>query len=104
MVWLGLCLIVLIEAYRGYWGSSDWHVEEGLAFEMMLLSFPASIILVFAFVATGMVLGFLRLALPASSKPEMTAIWLLFALAGYFQWFVVVPAIPRWWKKSKVNE
>jgi hypothetical protein len=31
----------------------------------------------------------------------MVAIWLLFAVAGYFQWFVVIPAIPRSWKKFK---
>jgi hypothetical protein len=104
VIWLILCLVVLIEAYRGYRGNSDWQVEEALGFEMMLLSFPASALVVLAFIATGMVLGLFGLALPASSRPEMIATWLLFALAGSFQWFVFVPAIPRSWKKFKVNE
>ena len=42
MIWLAMCLIALVYAYKGYQGSSDWKLEEGLAFEMMALSFPAS--------------------------------------------------------------
>src|SRR5580692_8276310 len=38
--WLALCLTALIYAYKGYQGSSDWKLEEGLAFEMMALAFP----------------------------------------------------------------
>ncbi|MGB7927980.1 MAG: hypothetical protein WCF61_07485 [Terriglobales bacterium] len=44
--WLALCLTALIYAYKGYQGSSDWKLEEGLAFEMMALSFPASLLAV----------------------------------------------------------
>ena len=40
MIWLALCLIALVYAYKGYQGSSDWKLEEGLAFEMMELAFP----------------------------------------------------------------
>jgi hypothetical protein len=100
-VWLGLCVVALIEAYRSYRGVSDWQLEEGLGFEMILLSFPASLPVVLAFMLTGMTLEFFGYALPASSKPEMIATWLFFVLAGYVQWFIVVPNIPRWWKASR---
>jgi hypothetical protein len=39
----------------------------------------------------GAVLGLFGLALPASSKLEMSCTWLLFVVAGYIQWFVLVP-------------
>ena len=103
IVWLSVCVVALAEAYRGYRGTSDWQVEEGLGFEMLLLSFPASWLVVLAFIAIGMGLGHFGLALPMPSKPEMIATWLLFLLAGYVQWFIVVPAIPRAWKMW-VNE
>jgi hypothetical protein len=91
IIWLAICLLTLIEAYRGYRGVSDWQVEEGLAFEMMVLSFPSSFAVAIGLTATGAILGLFRLALPAPSRPEMTCIWLLFVVAGYVQWFVLVP-------------
>jgi len=74
---------------------ANWQVEEGLGFEMMLLSFPASIVVVLVFVLIGILIGFFGFTLPAPSKPEMLATWLFFVIAGYVQWFIVVPRIPR---------
>lgn len=100
-VWLGLCVVAVIEAYRGYRGVSDWQLEEGLGFEMIILSFPASLLVVLAFIATGTLLGLFGLALPPSSRPEMIATWLCFVVAGYVQWFIVVPNVPRWWRTTR---
>jgi hypothetical protein len=65
---------------------------------MLLLSFPASVLVVLAFMAAGVALGHFGFGLPGSSRTEMISTWLLFALAGYIQWFIVIPAIPRAWK------
>jgi len=100
--WLGLCIIAVVEAYKGYRGISDWQLEEGLGFEMILLSFPASLLVVLALIATGMALGLFGLALPSSSKPEMIVTWLLFVLAGYVQWFIVAPKIVRWRRPKRL--
>lgn len=96
IIWIAICLVSLIEAYKGYRGASDWQVEEGLGFEMIVLSFPASLTVVVGFIVAGMILGFFGLALPASSKPEMFATWLFFVASGYIQWFVVLPKLWRW--------
>jgi hypothetical protein len=100
VLWLAICFFALVDAYRSYRGISGWQVEEGLGLEMMVLSFPASFAVVAGFILTGKLLGLFGLALPASSKPEMIATWVLFVVAGYIQWFVVVPRIPKWWKNS----
>jgi hypothetical protein len=92
--------MTLVYAYKGYQGSSDWKVEEGLAFEMMVLSFPASFLVAAGLTLAGAGLGLFGLALPASSRPEMTTTWLLFVTAGYVQWFVVVPRLSRRWQKT----
>lgn len=88
-------MFAVIEAYRGYRGISDWQIEEGLGLEMVLLSFPASLLVVLALMVTGILLGMFGHALPASSRPEMIATWMFVVLAGYVQWFIVVPKIPR---------
>ena len=103
-IWLATCLAALVYAYKGYQGSSDWKLEEGLAFEMMALSFPASFLVVAALVLVGAGLGLFGLALPASSRPEMTATWFLFVVAGYVQWFVVVPRLLRRWQGKNKKE
>jgi hypothetical protein len=59
-------LSILIKSQNAYQGGSDWKTEEGLAFEMIVLSFPASYLAVGAMI-----------------------------LAGYLQWFVFVPRLLR---------
>lgn len=95
MIWLATCLTALVFAYKAYQGSSDWKLEEGLAFEMMALSFRSSFLVVTAVILAGIGLGLFGLKLPASSRPEMTATWFLFVAAGYVQWFVIVPRLLR---------
>jgi len=88
----------MIDAHRSYQGDSDWKTEEYLAFDMMLLSFPASYLVVAGLIAAGVTLRPFGLALPPSSRAEMTANWLLFVVAGYAQWFLLCP---RLWRKVR---
>jgi hypothetical protein len=104
VLWLAICLASLIGAYKAYRGVSDWQVEEDLGLEMMALSFPASFVVVAGLILAGMLLGLFGLGLPASSKPEMIATWVLFVTAGYIQWFIVVPRIPRWWRRTQQKQ
>ena len=52
-IWISICVVALIEAYKGYRGLSDWQLEEGLGFEMIVLSFPASLLVIAGFIFTG---------------------------------------------------
>src|ERR1700727_1573040 len=63
VMWLAICANALVNAYKGHQGSSDWKLEEGLAFEMMVLSFPASFLVVAALILVGAGLGFFSLTL-----------------------------------------
>ena len=100
IAWVGICVIALVNAPKGYRGTSDWQIEEGLAFQMMVLSFPSSIVVAVELVLTGAVLGLFGLALPSSSKVEMTATWFLFVVAGYTQWFILLPSFLKRRKRS----
>jgi hypothetical protein len=102
IAWLSMCVAALVYAHMGYQGNSDWRLEEGLAFEMMILSFPASLIIIAGFILSGAALHMFGLALPASSRTEMTVTWLLFAAAGYLQWFFLLPKL--WSRKRKIQE
>ena len=99
LIWLATCVAALVYAYKGYHGNSDWRVDEGLAWEMWLLSFPASYLVIFALILVGAGLEHFGLALPASSRPEMVITWLLFLIAGYVQWFIVIPRFVNLWRE-----
>jgi hypothetical protein len=90
VAWVAICVIALVNALKGYRGTSDWQMEEGLAFQMLVLSFPASFVVVIGVVLTGAILSLFGLALPSSSKAEMTTTWVFFVVAGYAQWFVLL--------------
>jgi hypothetical protein len=92
--------MALVNAHKGYKGSSDWQMEEGLAFQMMVLSFPSSFLVAVGLALTGAILSLFGLALPASSKLEMAGTWFLFVVAGYVQWFIL---LPRFLERRKRN-
>jgi len=98
--WLGICVAALVAALRGYRGASDFMVEEALALQMMALGFPSSLVVWIGFVVVGFTLERFGLSLPSSSRPEMIATWFLLVIAGYTQWFVVVPHLIRSWRNA----
>jgi hypothetical protein len=81
-----------VNAHKGYRSTSDWQMEEGLAFQMLVLSFPSSFVVAVGLALTEATLGLFGLALPSSSKVEMTAIWFFFVVAGSAQWFILLPS------------
>lgn len=93
--WLTVCVTALVTALHGYQGKSDWREEEGLAFAMIVLGFPASLLIVFALTFTGFALGRFGISLPPPSKPAMATSWLFLFAAGFVQWFFVIPRIFR---------
>jgi hypothetical protein len=101
VAWLAICIVALVNAHKGYQGISDWKTEEELAFQMIVLSFPSSLLVAAGLTLTGAILGLFHLALPASSKLEMTAIWLLFSGASYVQWFILLPWLLR--RREKIR-
>jgi hypothetical protein len=76
-------------------------MEEALAFQMMVLSFPSSFLVALGVALAGAILGLLGLELPASGKVEMTVTWLLFVVVGYAQWFILLTMFLRWGKRSR---
>jgi len=101
VTWLAICVMALVNAHRGYQSISDWKTEEELAFQMIVLSFPSALLVAAGVTVTGAILGLFHLALPASSKLEMTAIWLLFSGVGYAQWFILLPWLLR--RRGKIR-
>jgi hypothetical protein len=102
-VWLTICVVALIGALRGYQGKSDWKMEEGLAFEMLVLGFPVSLLVALGFVTVGLLLQQFGISLPSSSRAEMITTWLIFVIAGCIQWFIALPYLIRRWRSTRTG-
>ena len=91
IAWVAICIVALVNAHKGFRATSDWQMEEALAFQMLVLSFPSSFVFALGLALTGAILSPFGLALPSSSKVEMTATWFFFVVAGYAQWIILLP-------------
>ena len=104
IAWVTICIVALVNAHKGYRGTSDWQMEEWLAFQMLVVSFPSGFVVAVGLALIGAMLSLFGLALPSSSKVEMTAVWFLFVVAGYAQWFILLPSFLKRRKRSTESQ
>jgi len=93
-IWLSLCLAVLGLALVAWFSNPDsmrHHVVEFLVHWMSILGFPATWLAVLA-MAYGMraLYELTGVAVPGG-LPGLLSYWCILVLAGYLQWFVLVP-------------
>ena len=96
--WLAICVLALVGALRGYQGKSDWKIEEDLLLTVTVLGFPASLLVVIGFMGIGFLLQQFGISLPPPSRADMITTWFILVIAGYIQWFLVVPHLIRSWR------
>jgi hypothetical protein len=96
--WLGCCLLVLVAALYLFDGKPNSDADLVLAYGMLALAMPISIVLA----ATAALLGQLLHAQSGYvlevSYASIVVTWLIFSVAGYWQWFMLLP-----WLVAKVQ-
>jgi hypothetical protein len=93
-LWVTLSIVVLVYGQAIYDGKPNSDAEQVLAILMLMLSFPAGIAV--ATLVSG--IGLLLHLSISVSRTEMFVVWLVLAVAGYLQWFCLVPYV---WSKGK---
>ena len=90
LAWLGIATLALLVSLVMFTPSAESEVVGTLVFCMFILSFPLSWL---AYAATTVVAD--HFGPINQSRLLVTAAWALFALIGYVQWFIIIPAIFR---------
>ena len=93
--WLVLALLVLAASLAAWDGRPNCDCEEVMIYGMLALGFPASVL---AAGVVGLAFQFLHRSLGvtvATSPGEMIGTWALLTVAGYVQWFVLLPWLVR---------
>src|SRR5437588_7910319 len=90
LAWIASVTLLLLISLVIFTPSPDSEVTGTLVFCMFILSFPLGWL---SYAATTMVADYFGPIY--HSRLLVAAIWALFAIIGYVQWFVIVPAIFR---------
>jgi hypothetical protein len=96
LIWLAAAVVTLVIALAAFTPTPDSEVTGTLIFCMFILSFPAG----WAAYA-GVTLLADQFGPIYHSRVLLTEAWLLFVIAGYVQWFVVLPFLFRCFRQLR---
>jgi hypothetical protein len=103
-VWILCCVFVLFISLTQYESGASSDNGVFLVYSMLVLAFPASLLvagLITLMVLLQESLGVPLLDLIESNRVGLCVMWLSFCIAGYLQWFVMLPWLWRKWKSRK---
>ena len=96
--WIGIGVVALLVTLYGFDGKTNSDIWIVLTWSMLVLSFPASLIVSLVHMALGV--GF---AITIKTSYLSLAIeWAAYFVLGYWQWFVLLPWLWRKWKTRRV--
>ncbi len=100
IVWLLLNIMVFI--YGTYLRQIDPDGAIVFIYLMYIISFPLGLVIPFVFACIDKCIGY-NINTHYDSFPILIDIiipWILFFIAGYLQWFILIPKIKKWWTKK----
>lgn len=97
--WLFLTIGALAFTYLKIDADQNRDLDLVLAWVMILLCFPASLVGILVSAAFGFIAQDVMTTMPRSV--HIFATWLIFFAFGYLQWFVLLPRVVRKWRNRK---
>jgi hypothetical protein len=99
MSWIGIAVVALLVTLYGFDGKTNSDIWIVLTWSMLVLSFPASLIVSLAHMA-------LDAGLSITIKTSYLSLaieWVAYFVLGYLQWFVLLPWLWRKWKGRRTR-
>jgi hypothetical protein len=99
--WFVVVIIVLLVTMYFFDGEPNSDVDIFLIWSMLVLSFPISIVC--ALILSGITYVIYKVAgiTVPTTYLSMLLFWLVFFVAGYWQWFVLGPRVTRMFRKKE---
>lgn len=92
--WIGIAVVALLVTLYGFDGKTSSDIWIVLTWSMLVLSFPASLVVSLA-----------RMVLPIAIETSYVSLaieWAAYFVLGYWQWFVLLPWLWRKWKTRRM--
>lgn len=102
-LWVLSALLALLASLAAYDGEPNSDADLLLGYAMLTLSFPLGLIVAASFSILGQVAYATTGYVFTTSYVSITVTWLIFFVAGYVQWFVLLPWLCRKWKARRAR-
>ena len=106
VVWVLCSVAVLVVTLVRYAPNTESDIGIFLVYGMLFLAFPVSLLVAGLFALLVLLqeqLGVPLLDLIGSNYVSFTVMWLTFVVAGYLQWFVLLPWLWRKWEARRAR-
>jgi hypothetical protein len=101
-VWVVLSVMVLVVSLYRFDGKPNSDIEVFLAWSMLVLSFPSSLLIALLLSGTAIVAEALFSTVIPSHYWSIFISWICFFVVGYWQWFVLLPWLWRKWRTRRL--
>jgi hypothetical protein len=95
IVWGGCCACILVGTLKAYDGTPTSDAEVVLIYGMLVLSFPAGLIVNYGMAGISELRNLAMGTYLQTSNTSILLGWVSYVAAGYWQWFVLVPWMYR---------
>jgi hypothetical protein len=102
-LWATACAAVLIFTLEMWEPGANSDVGVVFAWSMVLLSFPAGLVVPGCIALFATFFGQPALDAALSGTAAFVAVWAAFVLVGYVQWFLLVPRVWQSMRKARAN-
>src|SRR5438034_486150 len=104
ILWIALSLSILIVALIKFDGTPNSDVDDFQGIAMLILTFPSGYIVIALLSIIGVLADTLFSKTIQTSYLELLVTWMLFLVAGYLQWFKVLPYLFQRRKRGERSE
>ena len=102
-LWVLGAFLALLASLLAYDGKPNSDADLLLGYAMLTLSFPLGLVLAAALSLLGQIAYAITGYVFTTSYASIAVTWLLFFIAGYLQWFVLLPWLWRKWKAKRTG-
>lgn len=102
--WITLAVIALLVTLYGFDGKANSDIGVFLAWSMLALAFPSSLLVAAVFAGMSIAAEKWFATVIPTSYWWIGVTWAGFFVAGYLQWFVLVPWMWRKWRAPRTSE
>jgi hypothetical protein len=101
VAWITLTVLVLFVSLYGFDAKPNSDIGIFFVWSMLILAFPSSLLVALFFTGLSIAIDELFSAVIPTSYWSLSVGWVCFFVAGYWQWFVLLPWLWRKWKTRR---
>ena len=100
-IWITLTVLVLFVSLYGFDAKPNSDIGIFFTWSMLILAFPSSLLVALFFAGLSIAVEELFSAVIPTSYWSISVGWACFFVAGYWQWFMLLPWLWRKWKTRR---